>query len=143
MDYHRYQYSYCGICARIHCWHHHCLELNVTTNAFIFSWDCEGIEAIIPITQYEKWDQENLMRMLKNENKKSNPLDTIIRTLIMRARSNPQRHYEIYAVDCDSSLDEEFWREQWNNVPQDTADIIREKGHKLYSDRRQQQYKIV
>ena len=143
MDYYCYQYSYCGICARIHCRHYHCLELIVTTNAFIFSWDCEGIEVIIPITQYEKWDQENLIRLLKNEDKKSNPLNTIIRTLIMRARSNPQRHYEIYAVDCDNSLDEEFWREQWNDAPQATADLIREKGHKLYSDRRQQQYKIV
>lgn len=115
----------------------------MTTNAFIFSWDCDGIEAIIPITKYEKWDQENLMRLLKDEKKLSNPLDTIIRTLIMRARFNTQRHYEIYAVDCDSSLDEEFWREQWNIAPQETADLIRERGHKLYSDRRQQQYKIV
>lgn len=115
----------------------------MTTNAFIFSWDCNGIEAIIPITQYEKWDQENLIRLLKNEDKKSNPLNTIIRTLIMRARFNTQRHYEIYAVDCDSSLDEEFWKEQWSSAPQETADLIREKGHKLYSDRRQTQYTIV
>ena len=115
----------------------------MTTNAFIFSWDCEGIEAIIPITQYEKWDHENLMRLLKNENKLRNPLDTIIQTLLMRARMNSQRHYEIYAVDCDESMDEEFWREQWNSRPQETADLIRERGHKLYSDRRQREYKIV
>ena len=115
----------------------------MTTNAFIFSWDCNGIEAIIPITEYEKWDQENLMRLLKNEKRLSNPLNTIIRTLLMRARYNSQRHYEIYAIDCDSSLDEEFWKEQWNSAPQTTADLIREKGHKLYSDRRQTQYTIV
>ena len=115
----------------------------MTTNAFIFSWDCEGIEAIIPITQYEKWDQENLMRLLKNENKLRNPLDTIIQTLLMRARMNSQRHYEIYAVDCDNSMDEQFWREQWDRCPQETAELIRERGHKLYSDRRQREYKIV
>ena len=115
----------------------------MTTNAFIFSWDCNGIEAIIPITEYEKWDQENLMRLLKDEKKLSNPLNTIIRTLLMRARYNSQRHYEIYAIDCDISLDKEFWKEQWNSAPQATADLIREKGYKLYSDRRQTQYTIV
>jgi hypothetical protein len=115
----------------------------MTANAFIFSWDCNGIEAIIPITIYEKWEQENLMRMLKNENTQRNPLDTIIQTLLMRARVNSQRHYEIYAVNCDQSLDEKFWREQWNSCPQETADLIRERGHQLYSDRRQQQYTIV
>lgn len=115
----------------------------MTTNAYIFSWDCEGIEAIIPITKYEKWDQENLMRLLKNQNKQRNPLDTIIHQLIMRARFNSQRHYEIYAVDCDESMDEEFWREQWKEHPQGTADLIRERGHKIYSDRRQTNPVIV
>lgn len=115
----------------------------MTTNAFIFSWDCEGIEAIIPITKYEKWDQENLMRMLKNENTQRNPLNSIIQTLTLRARYNPQRHYEIYAVDCAEELDEAFWRTQWEENPQFTADLIREKGHKIFSDRRQTKPVIV
>lgn len=115
----------------------------MTTNAFIFSWDCEGIEAIIPITKFEKWDQENLMRMLKNENTQRNPLNTIIQTLTLRAIYNPQRHYEIYAVDCSEDMDEVFWREQWLESPQATADLIRNRGHKIYSDRRQTKPVIV
>lgn len=107
----------------------------MTTNAFIFSWDQLGIESIIPITEYEHYDKQNLMRMLKGENTVRNPLNGIVQSLIMRARYNPQRHYEIYAVDCDPSLDEEFWRQQWQEHPQFTADLIRDKGHKLYSDR--------
>jgi hypothetical protein len=107
----------------------------MTTNAFIFSWDCNGVESIVPISQYEHIDRENTLRILKEEELLANPLDTIIRTLILRAHVNPQRNYEIYAVDCDSSLDEAFWREQWISNPQFTADLIREKGHKLYSDR--------
>jgi len=55
--------------------------------------------------------------------------------LMLRARFNPQRHYEIYAIDCDVSLDEEFWREQWEEYPQETAELIRDRGHRLYSDR--------
>ncbi len=107
----------------------------MTTNAFIFSWDQLGIESIVPITQYEKWDQQNLIKMLSEKPTERNPLDTIVQNLIMRARYNPQRHYEIYAVDCDASLDEEFWRKQWEENPQFTAELIRERGHKLYSDR--------
>lgn len=107
----------------------------MTTNAFIFSWDNQGIESIVPISQYEHWDKQNLIRMLSEQRTERNPLDTIMQNLLLRARYNPQRHYEIYAVDCDASLDEEFWREQWEENPQFTAELIREKGHKIYSDR--------
>lgn len=111
----------------------------MTTNAYIFSWDMYGVEAIVPITQYEHHDKENLMRMLREQPKERNPLDSIVRSLILRATYNPQRHYEIYAVDCDPSLDEKFWRNQWEENPQFTADLIRERGHKLYSDRQTKQ----
>ena len=108
----------------------------MTTNAFIFSWDCEGIEAIIPIREYEHVDMENTLRILKEQQIKVNPLDGIIQRLIFRATYNPQRHYEIYAVDCDESLDYEFWKKQWAEYPQETAELIRERGHKILSDRR-------
>ena len=107
----------------------------MTVNAFIFSWDINGVEAIVPISQYEHWDKQNLIRMLSEKPTERNPMDSIIRNLILRAKFNTQRHYEIYAIDCDPSLDEEFWREQWQEYPQYTADLIREKGHKIYSDR--------
>lgn len=107
----------------------------MTTNAFIFSWDQLGIEAIVPITAYEQWDGENLLRMIAGKDTVRNPLYGIVQQLILRAKFNPQRHYEIYAIDCDESLDEKFWRDQWEDHPQETADLIRKRGHKLYSDR--------
>ena len=107
----------------------------MTTNAFLFSWDCNGIESIIPITQYEDWDKHNTLRLLKGDRSIRNPLDDIIRNLIFRARYNSQRHYEIYAVDCDESLTLEFWENQWETDPQATADLVRERGHKIFSDR--------
>ena len=106
-----------------------------TKNAFIFSWDQLGIDSIVPITQYEFHDQENTMRLLKDQPRIRNPLNNIVRSLLLRARYNPQRHYEIYAVDCTEEMDEVFWREQWEEYPQATAELIRERGHKLYSDR--------
>ena len=106
-----------------------------TKNAFIFSWDQLGIDSIVPISQYEFHDQENTMRLLRDQPRINNPLNNIVRSLLLRARYNPQRHYEIYAVDCTEEMDEVFWREQWEEYPQSTAELIRERGHKLYSDR--------
>jgi len=107
----------------------------MTTNAFIFSWDHLGIEAIVPITQYEYHNKQNLINILSEKPTERNPLDNIVRSLLLRARFNPQRCYEIYAVDCNKEMDEKFWRKQWEENPQFTADLIRERGHKLYSDR--------
>ena len=107
----------------------------MTKNAYIFSWDQEGIEAIIPITQYEHHEKQNLMRILSEKDTIRNPLNGIIHRLLLRARFNPQRHYEIYAVDCAEEMDQKFWRQQWEEYPQETAELIRERGHKLYSDR--------
>lgn len=107
----------------------------VTQNAFIFSWDMYGIESIVPITQYEQDGANNLLRMLKNEPTVRSPLDGIMQKLLMRARVNSHRSYEIYSIDCDASLDEEFWKHQWDNHAQITADLIRERGQKLFSNR--------
>jgi hypothetical protein len=107
----------------------------MTTNAFIFAWDMHGIESIVPISQYEHIDRDNTMRILREERIVRSPMNTIIQNLILRAQFNPQRNYEIYAIDCDESLDEVFWRKQWHDEPQATADLIRERGHKLYSNR--------
>jgi hypothetical protein len=106
-----------------------------TTNAFIFSWDQLGIEAIVPITQYEHHDKQNLINILSEKPTDRNPLNSIVQSLLLRARFNPERHYEIYAIDCSEGMDEEFWQKQWDEYPQETADLIRKRGHKLYSDR--------
>ena len=94
-------------------------------------------------TQYEMIDKRNLLNYLAERPKEKNPLDSIIFNLIIRARANTQRHYEIYAVDCDASLDEAFWRKQWEENPQFTADLIRERGHCLYSDRIQKKLQVI
>lgn len=107
----------------------------MTTNAFIFSWDQLGIDGIVPITQYEDWDKVQLMEILKGNRQEKNPLNQIINALTFRARFNSQRHYEIYAIDCDPELDQAFWQERWETDPQWCADIVRKKGHKIHSDR--------
>ena len=114
-----------------------------TTNAYIFAWDNTGIEAVIPITQYEQHDRDNTMRILSDEKTVRNPLNNIIQMLVLRAKANPQRHYEIYSVDCSVEMDEDWWREQWASDPQGCADLVRERGNKMYSDRADKSKQVI
>ena len=116
---------------------------NMTTNAYIFAWDQTGIESIIPITQYEEWDKQNTWNILNDLPVERNPLNSIIQSLILRARYNSQRHYEIYTVDCAFPIDEAEWREIWQENPQGTADLIRERGQKIYSDREDRKSQVI
>ena len=102
------------------------------SHAFIFSWDINGIESIVPIEEYRQHDKNQVINILKGNEMVRNPLHSILQRLLLRARLNSQRNYEIYAVDCDESLDEEFWKEQWTSNFESTAELIRSRGYKLF-----------
>ena len=108
-----------------------------TKNAFIFMWDIFGVESIVPITEFEYWDEGQLIEILKGNQttSKPNPISTMIASMKLRARYNTQRHYEIYAIDCDSDISKEDWESMWQDNPQSCADLIRERGLKIHSDR--------
>lgn len=106
----------------------------MTTNTYIFSWSSDGVEAIVPITQYENWDDENLFRLVKGQSAIRNPMNTIVRNLILRAQLNHDRHYEIYAINCSDDMDEKFWKGMWCDQPQFCADLIKARGQKIYSN---------
>jgi hypothetical protein len=107
----------------------------MTTNAYLISWDMTGLEAVVPITQYEQWDRDNTFRILKDEPTARNPLDNIIQGMLLRARFNNHRHYEIYAIDCVDEISESDIRHMFATDPQASADLIRDRGQRLYSDR--------
>ena len=104
-------------------------------NKFLFSWDMTGIESIVPLNAYEDHEVDNTAAILRGEEPTRNPLDKIVFMILTRARANTHRRYEVYTVCCDESMDEEFWKKQWRDYPQETADLVREKGNKLFSDR--------
>ena len=106
----------------------------MTKNAYVFSWDCRGVEAIVPISEYEDWDTAQAFAVLEGKRTKSNPVDGIVERLTLRARFNPQRYYEIYALDCDPSFTPEVWSNLWDTEPQQCADMIRKRGVKLYGE---------
>lgn len=104
----------------------------MTKNAYLFMWDYSGIEAIVPITQFEKHDEVNTCKILKGEPIEKNPINGIIHIMMLRARFNPERRYEIYTIDCSEEYTEELWKELWEEDPQGWADTIREKGVKIW-----------
>lgn len=107
----------------------------MTTNAYLISWDMTGLEAVVPITQYEHVERDNTFRILKDEPVQRNPVDNIMQAMLLRARANHHRYYEIYAIDCVEEITEQDIRAMFERSPQTAAELIRERGHQLYSDR--------
>jgi hypothetical protein len=55
--------------------------------------------------------------------------------MLLRARVNGQRHYELYAIDCQDAISKEDIAQMFEDDPQAAADLFRSRGHRLYSDR--------
>ena len=116
----------------------------MTTNAYLVYWCSEGLESVVPITEYEPIDMENTFRILNNQEPVRNPMNGIIQMMMLRGRMNGQRHYELYAIDCVDGITKEDIEDMFDNDPQAAADLIRGKGVKVFSDRsRENKTKIV
>lgn len=99
-------------------------------HAFIVMWCCDGLEWVEDITNQEG---KALWSILKGEEAKS--LSPALRMAVLRARYNPQRFYEIYSITAVDGITKKDIIEMFNLNPQSAAEIIREKGYKIYSDR--------
>lgn len=116
----------------------------MTTNAYLVYWCNEGLEGVVPITEYEQIDVENTFRILKDQDAIRNPVYSIIQSMVLRGRVNSQRHYELYAIDCSENISKEDLEAMFESDPQSAADLIRNRGLKLFSDRaRENRVKIV
>lgn len=104
-----------------------------------------GIEAIIPVSTFEEkchlGEQSRLIGILSSPegidpgNDGERELGNIVRGLIMRAKLNTHRKYEIYSVHVDPTITEATLKELFESNPQQGADLIRARGNKIYSDR--------
>ena len=108
-------------------------------------WDMTGLESLINVTKIEKeheqWEKENIFRILKEETQTLKPAHVPLQMMIMRAKANSQRHYEIYTFD--SELSEQDIRETFETNPQVMVDAIRNVGHKFYSDRADKKQQVI
>lgn len=103
-----------------------------SANTYVFSWDMYGLESCINATEI---DQQKVWSALKDEKFRHEDINSILGKLVLRARFNTQRHYEIYAIEIDSSISKEDLVDQFKENPQAMADLIRHRGRVIYSDR--------
>lgn len=95
---------------------------------FILMWDMYGLETIIDVTEME---QNAIISGLKGEKvQQSNPLQH----MILRAKFNSQRCYEIYSI-VTLDIDKDDFTNLFKDSPQMIVNLIRERGTKIYSDR--------
>jgi hypothetical protein len=103
----------------------------MSENIFLVSWDMYGIESAINITEIDK---EATWAALQ-DTQPTQRLSSIVNQVMLRARYNSQRHYEVYTVTVDEGITGKDIIEMFENDPQGSANLIRERGHKMYSDR--------
>jgi hypothetical protein len=115
----------------------------MSNRAFLLSWDNTGLEGVVEV-DYDALDleqQNRIASILSNPKGRDpgNPLNAQLSSTLsmmkLRARANTQRHYEIYLVPVGDAITEQHIRKMFENTPQDAADLMRERGTQLYSDR--------
>lgn len=99
-------------------------------HTLLLVWDCMGLEYAVDVTTYEK---DLMWSTLKGEE----PTVRIphLNHLILRARYNPQRNYEIYTVQVEPDVSLKDIENMFKDNPQEIVDLIRVRGNRLYSDR--------
>jgi hypothetical protein len=113
--------------------------------SFLVVWDMLGLESIFSIDdamiEVENYEKDKVWKTLKDEpvGKKPNPIP--LQLLIMRARYNSQRSYEIYSFN--TTMSEREVRNIFAEDPQPIVEWIRENGNKIYSDYVKQERKMI
>ena len=96
---------------------------------YLAMWDCYGLEALYNLTS---WSEQATLNTLMERKVASPPP---INQMMLRARFNPQRNYEIYTFGVEEDVTEDELREAFEKNPQFIVDHIRKNGDKIYSDR--------
>jgi aminopeptidase-like protein len=94
---------------------------------FLAMWDCDGLECLFDVTDMEG---DAMMSGLKGETYKV-PFN--LGMMMMRARYNNQRSYEIYTFTTLGMKYKDV-KDMFDNDPQVIVESIRENGNMIYSD---------
>jgi hypothetical protein len=99
-------------------------------------WDCHGLEAVQKVPD----PADTTFAILAN---KPRPQLPNLNHWQLRARHNPQRHYEIYIVSATDGITADDIRDMFKASPQTAADTIRRLGTVFYSDRAQEDRVVI
>ena len=108
-------------------------------------WDCNGLESLYDVdlhmNRYNEWEKLKVVAILKEEKLPDNPPAIPLQFMLLRARVNSQRAYEIYEFNSTLWYDE--LKEAFMDDPQPIVEWIRENGKKVYSDYVKQNRKMI
>ena len=108
-------------------------------------WDMLGLECLydvdVHMDNYNEWERQKVVAILKEERIPARPTGIPLQMLILRARANSQRSYEIYEFNSTVKYDE--LKEAFDDNPQPIVEWIRENGKKVYSDYVKQERKMI
>ena len=105
----------------------------------------QGLECLFDvdaeIAEYNAWEKEKIVSILKEQPVSKRKSTIPLQMMILRARVNSQRCYEIYEFNSTMNYDE--LKEAFNDNPQPVVEWIRENGKKVYSDYVKQNRKMI
>ena len=109
------------------------------SHQFLIMWDQLGLECCINITEDE---QRRMWQKLKGEPVSESGIPSL-NHLLLRARFNSQRHYEIYTCEAVDGITAKDIKEMFEAAPQAAADTIRRLGHCIHSDRAEKNRVVI
>ena len=115
------------------------------TKHYLAMWDMQGLESLFDVGLYmdkhNEWEKQKVVAILKEQRIPDQPTGIPLQLMILRARANSQRAYEIYEFNSTLKYDE--LKEAFNDNPQPIVEWIRENGKKVYSDYVKQNRKMI
>lgn len=109
------------------------------SHQFLIVWDNLGLEFCIDITEDE---QRRMWQSLRGEPVSQSRIPNL-NHIMLRARFNTHRHYEIYTCEAVAGITAEDIKEMFDADPQSAADTIRRRGHCIHSDRAQKDRVVI
>ena len=102
------------------------------SHKFLLFWDIFGLESAVNIDQIV---QRRTEAVLKEEPSTDPDLNELISMMEMRARFNPDRQYELYAIGLPAYYTQDEVHDLFAENPQAMVDLVRSRGIKLMGKR--------
>ena len=107
------------------------------TNHYVVMWDRLGLECVFDCNsafhEIENCEKIKIVRIIKEQSHPEKPRGIPLQMMILRAKMNSHRNYEIY--EFVTSMEMSDVKDMFSEDPQTIVDAIREVGYCIYSDR--------
>lgn len=115
---------------------------------WLVMWDMNGLESVFNLTEWKTrrkiWEKSKIWAELKGQKHDSPPPEIPFKNLILRARYNSQRYYEIYIfVSTEDINDRQDILDWFDADAQSAVNWIRKNGQKIFGEGIGAQKKVI